>query len=745
MKHYYYAGIHDHIKCVEAEEQRELQSGFYYKLEAKCGDNLIERKSKPKDVRKNSNALIIEEWVSDDEDEVVIQPKGNSQMDLQDKDVIDSGYSRNMTGNMFYLTDYEEIDGGYLARKNELKAKNTLMLAIPDEHLLRFHAYKDASPYEKQSRIGGCKSEVVEKFTISLEQYCFDHRKQIYLDTLTMDDLYKNLKLDNEDLEQIDTNDLKEIYLRWQPVMITMRVKMFIKKTGRNLDLIGKDTVGFDRTKVECYNCHRRGYQIGLESLEARIVVHEKNKAVYEEDIAFLKYDVQVKDISIKDLKNQLENALKEKYDLKLKLEKFETSSKNLTKLINSQISATDKTSLGFEGQVNESEVLNNLVNNHENDGDDNQVNDRFKKGKRYHAVPPSYTGNYMPPRADLSFAGFDNSIFKSKESDSKDENVFKPKDVKKTVKPRLEKIEFLNARNTTVKNENKAKIPRKFSQSPRVLTKSGQVPINTAKQSSYRVAALVSTARHVNTATSRPHVNNALPITYSYFKAHSPVRRLFNQKSVAKTNNFNEKVNTAKVNNVTTARPKAIVSAAEGNRNNGNLQYALQDQEIFVSGCSRHLTGNKSYIIDYQKIDGGFVAFGRNAKGGKITKKGKIRTGKLDFEDVYFVKELKFNLFSVSQMCEKKNSVLFTDTECVVLSPDFKLLDESQVLLKVLRNNSMYSFYLKNVVPIGGLTCLFTKATLDESTLYILDRKEIGAGPDSALQIQTFPSSISE
>ncbi|GJV59908.1 putative ribonuclease H-like domain-containing protein [Tanacetum coccineum] len=116
---------------------------------------------------------------------------------------------------------------------------------------------------------------------------------------------------------------------------------------------------------------------------------------------------------------------------------------------------------------------------------------------------------------------------------------------------------------------------------------------------------------------------------------------------------------------------------------------------------------------------DGGFVAFARSAKGGKITGKGKIRTEKLDFEDVYFVKELKFNLFSVSQMCDKKNSVLFTDTECVVLSPDFKLLDESQVLLKVPRNNNMYSFDLKNVVPLGGLTCLFAKATLDESNLW--------------------------
>ncbi|GJX56209.1 putative ribonuclease H-like domain-containing protein [Tanacetum coccineum] len=193
---------------------------------------------------------------------------------------------------------------------------------------------------------------------------------------------------------------------------------------------------------------------------------------------------------------------------------------------------------------------------------------------------------------------------------------------------------------------------------------------------------------------------------------SHSSVKRAFNQISAAKTNNFKEKVNTVRFNNVTTAGPKAVVSAAEGNRDDA-------DQGIFDSGCFRHMTGNKFYLSDYQDIDGGFVAFAGSTKGGKITGKGKIRTRKLDFEDVYFVKELKFNLFSVSQMCDKKNSVLFTETECLVLSPDFKLLDESQVLLKVPRQNNMYSFDLKNVVPSGSLTCLFAKATIDKSNLW--------------------------
>ncbi|GKE57919.1 ribonuclease H-like domain-containing protein [Tanacetum coccineum] len=69
--------------------------------------------------------------------------------------------------------------------------------------------------------------------------------------------------------------------------------------------------------------------------------------------------------------------------------------------------------------------------------------------------------------------------------------------------------------------------------------------------------------------------------------------------------------------------------------------------------------------------------------------------------------------------MCDKKNSVLFTDTVCFVLSPNFKLADESQVLLKLPRKNNMYNVHMKNIVPKESLTCLVAKATLDESILW--------------------------
>ncbi|GJX56628.1 ribonuclease H-like domain-containing protein [Tanacetum coccineum] len=126
-------------------------------------------------------------------------------------------------------------------------------------------------------------------------------------------------------------------------------------------------------------------------------------------------------------------------------------------------------------------------------------------------------------------------------------------------------------------------------------------------------------------------------------------------------------------------------------------------------------MTGNKAYLVEYQDYNGGPIGFGGSK--GYISGKGKIKTRKLDFEDVCFVKELQhFNLFSVSRMCDKKNKVLFTDTECLVLSPDFKLPNENQVLLRVPRQNNMYNFNLENIVPTRGLACLIAKATVDKS-----------------------------
>ncbi|GJW26984.1 ribonuclease H-like domain-containing protein [Tanacetum coccineum] len=709
-------------------------------------------------------------------------------------------------------------------------------------------------------------------------------------------------QLDDEDLDQIDHDDLEEMDLKWQVVMLFIRVKRFYKMTRKKVIFNGKEPVGFDKTKVECFNCHRRGHfareckasrnkgnknrdagyrsrdntrrTVPVETSDALVVqdnalivqdglgydwsyvaqdeptefalmaytsnslgsdteliVHQKNKVVYEEKIAVLEFKVKAKSNASTRLKNQLDEALREKDDLKAKLEQFEISSKNLNKLINSQISSKDKTGLGYGDQLNEndssgSELFNSVFDSRSSDGDDNQTNDRFKKDNGYHVVPPPLTRNYMPPLTDLSFAGLDDSVYRPtanktsasvsqvKASTSQtsntsvemprvifvrpsgviiedwvsgDEDIFQSNDFQATDKPSFKRIEFTNARNESVKPK-QAEKPRIITQNPKVdrrdwngqmtqklglgfgftkkacfvcgsynhlikdydfhekrmanksvlkdmgkvtghrevrpvwnntqrinhqnkfvpsavLTRSGRVPVSAAKQSSFRAAASTGAVKQVNTATHTNRVNVSKLRTNAFHKSNSPIRRPFYKSTTPNIRILNEKVNTVRVNGVNTAGQTAVsavkgngvtaVKASAGcvwrpkmtNLNNvskdnsgswvskrGNPQQALKNKGIFDSGCSRHMTGNKDFLIDYQDIDGGFVAFGGSARGGKITGKGKIRTDKLDFEDVFFVKELKFNLFSVSQMCDKKNNVLFTETECLVLSPDFKV-----------------------------------------------------------------------
>nr|GEW40580.1 hypothetical protein [Tanacetum cinerariifolium] len=116
--------------------------------------------------------------------------------------------------------------------------------------------------------------------------------------------------------------------------------------------------------------------------------------------------------------------------------------------------------------------------------------------------------------------------------------------------------------------------------------------------------------------------------------------------------------------------------------------QKEYKEKGVTDNGYSRHMIGNKSYLTEYEDYNGGFVSFGDGK--GKISSKGKIKTGTLDFDDVYFCKELKYNPFSVSQMCDKKNNVIFTDTGFLVVSSSFKLLDESQVLLRFSRKDNI-------------------------------------------------------
>nr|GEU50299.1 ribonuclease H-like domain-containing protein [Tanacetum cinerariifolium] len=140
------------------------------------------------------------------------------------------------------------------------------------------------------------------------------------------------------------------------------------------------------------------------------------------------------------------------------------------------------------------------------------------------------------------------------------------------------------------------------------------------------------------------------------------------------------------------------------------------KDISIVDSGCSRSMTGNKEMLDDFVQVKGGTITFG----GGddKITGRGTIRTSMLNFKNVYYVEKLQnLNLFSVSQICDKKNKVLFTDDACLVLSKDFQSPDKSQVVLRIPRRHDLYTFNLSDIQPAQHINCLLAKTSLEEST----------------------------
>ncbi|GJT00960.1 hypothetical protein Tco_0822129 [Tanacetum coccineum] len=565
-----------------------------------------------------------------------------------------------------------------------------------------------------------------------------------------------------------------------------------------------------------------KAYTQGLKKVEAQIVAHQQGQLWYEEKIRFMKIDLDDKTDVLTYHKKLLAEAQKEKEDLKAKVEKWHNSSKNLSLLQNSQMSANDKFGLGYgdhryDGILSyKNEVLQSVFMNKESDLENQPLYDRFVTAEGMHAVPPPMTGNYMPsgPDIEIDYSQFtyglkqsqpsesetqtsefdtcesnisvetpelvsepvvnepnvvcqpkvwsDAPIIEEYKSDSDDDCVSIPikeqeqpsfASTNKQVKTPRETIknQYTHSKNLKVDKKGmgygfttkacfvcgslshlirdcdfhekqmakQAELNNRMSKKSRVLTRTGKIPVNTARASGTNN---VSTARHNFNRQTVPSnarkVNIVKPIRSTFAKP-------LNMKTALRINSSNQKVNTAELNAVSAVGGKreTVVKPSAGCNwrpkghiwNKDYLHRALQNKGIVDSGCSRHMTGNKAYLAEYQDFNGGPVIF-RGSKG-YITGKGKIKTRKLDFEDVCFVKELQhFNLFSMSQMCDKKNKVLSTDTECLVLSSEFKLPDENQIMLKIPKQNNMYSFNLENIAPSGDLACLIAKAIIDES-----------------------------
>ncbi|GJU19629.1 ribonuclease H-like domain-containing protein [Tanacetum coccineum] len=610
-------------------------------------------------------------------------------------------------------------------------------------------------------------------------------------------------QLVHEDLEQLHDDDLEEMDLKWNMALLSMRARKFYQRTGRKIIIDGSNTAGYDKSKVECFNCHKMGhfarecraprskdnrnwnqgssskavkiedasekamcaidgggfdwsdmaeeeiqanmalmaftdsevsidkscsksclknyealkkqyddllvklddtgfkaatYKRGLSILEGQVVKYKEHEVLFSEEIALLKRSVGHKEYQMGLLRTELEKVKEEKEGFEFKIAKFEKSAKDLDQLLA------------------------------------NQITDKSKKGFGYNVVPsPHPLILNRPTPLDLSYSGLvefkqpkvneygprDSSLKPTTGCDKESENSKENTD------------DSLKLQHKTVTETSSVK-----EEEPKKARENTNAPIieDWVSEDEEEVEPIpkVEKKTDIPTATKKESVKPKKPIRRSVSCPKHMVPRAVLMKTGLKTVNNARPVNT--VRSVNTGRPFSTARARGFNvvkpsacwvwrpikPNGASLSNSqLNDKGFVDSGCSRHMTGNIAHLSDFKDFDGGYVTFGGGAYGGRISGKGTIKTDNLDFDDVYFVKELKFNLFSVSQMCDKKNYVLFTDSECLVLSPNFKLPDENQILLKIPRQDNMYSFDMKNIVPKDGLTCLVAKATSEESMLW--------------------------
>nr|GEY42293.1 hypothetical protein [Tanacetum cinerariifolium] len=655
-----------------------------------------------------------------------------------------------------------------LARRNELKARGTLLMALPDKHLLKFNSHKDAKTLmeaiEKRFR-GNTETKKVQKtllkqqfenFTgsssedldqihdmlqklvsqleihrVSLTQedvnlkflrnlpyewktHTLIWRNKANLEEHSLDDLFNSLRiykakvkhssslgnptqniafvsssntnsttdsvsaatsvsaLDNEDLKQIDVDDLEEMDLRWQMAMLTIRAR-------------------------------RKG--------------HFAQECRYPKDTRrTVAAEPQRRHVPVK---TSTSNALVSQCD---GIESYDWSYQAEEEPANFALMAIPSSSFASD---NESDSKSLSLSS---------LSDRSQPSGEYHAVPPPITRNFMPPKPDLVFytahiavetfhSAFTIQLSPAKPaqdishatrpmspiiedwvSDSEDESEpddpqsapsffqtsehvklfgHSPQPVEAPIldatpnptssktnsgsKRKNRKTCFVcrgvdhlikdcnfhakpkpqsTPRNSAHRGYDKqfASSTKKYPQKPIVhafvLTKSKPVSVTAARPVSAVVPKIMAT---------KPRHARSL-----HTKTNSIIRRHKTRSQFLKTSNSSPKV---------TAAQAQVVSAAKGKKGKwGNPQYALKDKGVIDSRCSRHMTGNMSYLSDFQELNGGYVAFGGNTKGGKISGKGKIKI-------------------------------------------EFKLPDENQVLFRVPREKNMYNVSLKDIVPSGDLT----------------------------------------
>nr|GEY91609.1 ribonuclease H-like domain-containing protein [Tanacetum cinerariifolium] len=453
---------------------------------------------------------------------------------------------------IYKIANSPRQQGEKLDKKNEMKARGTLLMALPNKDQLKFHSYQDAKLVIEaiEKRYGGNKKSKKVQRTLLKQQYknfaasrsetldqTFDRFQKLISQleiqgSSSMSQNPQNVAFvssnstnstssANSTSSTSSTNEadnttygVKEMDLRWEMAMLTIRARRFIKRRGSNLDINGQK-VSFDRSKVECFNCYKTGHftrecrasknqeyrgreygrkTVPVENLIENTLIAQDRIGGSDSEVdscsktclkAYATLKVQYDSLSSDYKKSQFNlvsyKAEKEKDELKLTLEKNQISSKSLNTLLESQLSDKVKTGLGLKAA---SPVVENFVNSSKMIK--NQENVKSRSDKEYHLVPTPYTENYIPPKPDLMctdkqveseyvdvVSNVSSSVVKTIESidesiDVKNKGVeveFEPKVEDKIVRPSIEKIKFVKPASENVE---KVETPKQHKHYPR-------------------------------------------------------------------------------------------------------------------------------------------------------------------------------------------------------------------------------------------------------------------------------------
>nr|GEV18374.1 ribonuclease H-like domain-containing protein [Tanacetum cinerariifolium] len=591
-------------------------------------------------------------------------------------------------------------------KKNDVKARSMLLMALPNEHLITFNQYKDAKTLfvAIQTRFGGNEATNKTQKTLMKQMYenfsalstksldsIFNRIQKINMDfvsspsstnevntaygvntantqvspastkvsTASTQDSTSNLsdatiyaflasqpnrsQLVHNDLVQIHEDDLKKMDLKWQLALLSIRTRKFFQKTGKKITINRSDTTGYDKSKVECFNYNKLGHF-------ARECRQPRNQ-----DSKNRNQDNPRRTVNVEETASNAMVAIDGAgFDWRYMADDEVPTNMALMALLDSEV-------------LNEKTCSKTCLKSFETLK--TQLDDLRIKFNKSEFNLTTYKRGLASVEEQLVFYKKNDVIFYEQIAVLKRDISYKDSEIS-MLKSELEKLK-------QEKESNQLKI-KKFDNASKSLDKllESQIPDNSRKGVgfvSYNVVPPPPTG-----------LFSPLKLDLSNFGLKE--FQQLSLKELVLDDKLKKKTVFPTVTKIEFIRPK--------------------QQEKLV---------RKPVKVIYKKKIMAMLTV--DAQGTRLRTCSISLTLRNLMEDMLHLEEEPKE--EKLLICNKKNSVLFTDTGCFVLSLNFKLIDESQVLLKLPRKNNMYNIDMKNIVPKDSLTCLVAKATLDESMLW--------------------------